>query len=453
VLALCSDASVMRSSMAPGAPITRVVRVDPALGAPIQIGPVQGPEDPVFIHTSAGDVLVYDLRDGTLIRQFEARDAPWRVITALGDRVVMRDQPGSARVFDWRTGRQVAVVPGVQGETGDAALLGGGDRLRLACSGVEDWELPAQNPPPMRWSTPSGIAGVAVSPDGSMFASAHGDGHLRVGRMDSTEWVVDLHLTPGVVKDVAFSPDGRRVAAALTGVQQLAWVDLAAPDVAHLLPSEGCSRVVWLRSGLYGASYEPGLLWWADPSTGPPVRIGDAQVLDLDAAPEGGGAVVAVRGSGLSQLVEAPTPHLVPLVPGAEAAITAGGRGLVVWRGDHGIRIARDGEAVVTIADRGAHVISLQISPDGRWLATGDTNGRLELWSLSPVALRASWRGHDHRVTALAFDPTGRWLISGSWDWDVARWSLDPLDTDPALLLTALHAAWGRTAEEVLHAR
>ena len=77
-------------------------------------------------------------------------------------------------------------------------------------------------------------------------------------------------------------------------------------------------------------------------------------------------------------------------------------------------------------------VVTVQTSPDERWLAAGCRDGRLALWSLleqagpigPPTVLTA---GKGARVTAITFAPDGRWLASGDADGQVLLWkTADP---------------------------
>ncbi|MEU3712034.1 WD40 repeat domain-containing protein [Streptomyces catenulae] len=73
---------------------------------------------------------------------------------------------------------------------------------------------------------------------------------------------------------------------------------------------------------------------------------------------------------------------------------------------------------------------SVAFSPDGHVLATGDQSGKITLWNVgSPGLTRAigpPMRGHTTFVTGLAFDATGSTLASGGADGAVRLWRLPP---------------------------
>src|SRR5262249_4750468 len=75
-----------------------------------------------------------------------------------------------------------------------------------------------------------------------------------------------------------------------------------------------------------------------------------------------------------------------------------------------------------------AEVRCLAFAPDGKSLATGDTDGMLRLWDLSAKREIAKRRGHSSLVQSVAFAPSGsRRLASGGVDAAVKLWDAGSL--------------------------
>jgi WD40 repeat protein len=69
-------------------------------------------------------------------------------------------------------------------------------------------------------------------------------------------------------------------------------------------------------------------------------------------------------------------------------------------------------------------------APDGRTFATASADGVIRLWEVATWKVRAEFRGHRDRITALAFGPDGR-LFTGGLDTVILGWDVRP-PRDPA---------------------
>ena len=94
---------------------------------------------------------------------------------------------------------------------------------------------------------------------------------------------------------------------------------------------------------------------------------------------------------------------------------------------------AATGRAVATLAaGPRPGAANAAFAPDGRTLATASADGIVRLWEVATWKVRAEFRGHRDRVTALAFGPDGR-LFTGGLDTIVLAWDVRPPPPRPTL--------------------
>ena len=67
-------------------------------------------------------------------------------------------------------------------------------------------------------------------------------------------------------------------------------------------------------------------------------------------------------------------------------------------------------------------VCSMALSPDGRWLATGDSQGKIHLWDTQPTGAHHELTGHSSAVHHLVFSSSGKQILSGGEDGTVRVW-------------------------------
>lgn len=75
-------------------------------------------------------------------------------------------------------------------------------------------------------------------------------------------------------------------------------------------------------------------------------------------------------------------------------------------------------------ADVERPLLSVGISPDGEWLAAGDSRGKLRVWKLSDRSEAYVIPAHNGRLTELAISPDSKTLATTSYAGEVRTWQL-----------------------------
>ncbi|CAL5435022.1 unnamed protein product [Camellia sinensis] len=84
----------------------------------------------------------------------------------------------------------------------------------------------------------------------------------------------------------------------------------------------------------------------------------------------------------------------------------------------------QSGECVRIFIGHRSVVLSLAMSPDGRYMASGDEDGTIMMWDLSSGRYVTPLVGHTSCVWTLAFSCEGSLLASGSADCTVKLWDV-----------------------------
>jgi general transcriptional corepressor TUP1 len=82
---------------------------------------------------------------------------------------------------------------------------------------------------------------------------------------------------------------------------------------------------------------------------------------------------------------------------------------------------------VIDSVDVGADVTSVDISPNGRFVAAGSLDTVVRIWDMQTGTLVERFKGHADGIYSVAFTPDGQGLISGSLDKTLKYWDVGVL--------------------------
>ncbi|NMF84564.1 hypothetical protein E1H13_14680 [Nodosilinea sp. P-1105] len=88
----------------------------------------------------------------------------------------------------------------------------------------------------------------------------------------------------------------------------------------------------------------------------------------------------------------------------------------------HGVNFARADLTHCVFTESLGNVLTAAFSPDGRRLATGDTDCQVRVWDTQTGQLQLICRGHANWVRAVAFSPDGQLIASCGADQTIRLW-------------------------------
>jgi WD40 repeat protein len=235
---------------------------------------------------------------------------------------------------------------------------------------------------------------VAYSPDGKVLASSGAGGSLQLWDAQNGRETRRIPGLSGFVPQVAFSPDGKSIAALdergaglwdLATAQELPWFSKL-PRAAFDLLSFGADRKTLALSG------RDGIFLW-DIETDRELKRTSESPVALALSPDGN-----------------------PLAWGADS----GGIRLWNWKESTFINVAPGR----TSDDGPLRILAIAFSRDGKTLASAGEDNRVTLRDPVTGKERKILAGHEAVVTSLAFAPDGKTLASGSIDGTVLVWDL-----------------------------
>jgi WD40 repeat protein/DNA-binding SARP family transcriptional activator len=294
---------------------------------------------------------------------------------------------------------------------------------------------------------------VALSPDGRTVAAGSTAGEVflfdaRTRRRVASAEPVRNAGWEGIL-DLAFSPDGSRLAVAHGGAEGsgVAVLDVRSRRVvtrATLPPNRSVSGLAYSAGGralettVFSYEGTPALYTRFDARTGHrllgPVRINRGGRAPMMATSDGRRLVTAgQRRTTVRDAASLRVLRSFPVGTGSDSpdatipyALSGDDRTVAIGGADGSVRLLdlRTGELSKASGRHGAPVNSAQFTPDGRTLVTTGDDGDVILWDVQQAVARETLSGHSGAAYSPVVTPDGRVLYTASQDGTVFIWDL-----------------------------
>lgn len=287
---------------------------------------------------------------------------------------------------------------------------------RLATGGLDGstvlWDLEKRHP--LAAASIEGLPAalsVAFDPGGSVLASSHNDGTVKLWGLQALSEMDTLTISESgsLVNSIDIAPDGKTLIAGTCdwGTNVSLWNLEDLEPVGSGVTGHGneCFSVAFSPMGDVAASgsLDGTIIFW-NPTTGMPL----CDPLTDIPAEEGH----SFRSNDVWSIA---------FMPDGETLVSGrGGGDILMWD------VAQQNPQGEAWPAHDSAVMALAISPDGGLLASGGDDRLIKLWdmeTLEPIGEPLS--GHDDAVFGLAFSPDSTVLASVSWDGTMRLWDVE----------------------------
>ncbi|MBW4672870.1 MAG: hypothetical protein KME52_02165 [Desmonostoc geniculatum HA4340-LM1] len=239
-----------------------------------------------------------------------------------------------------------------------------------------------------------GVMSVAFSPDGKLLAAGDSNGEIHLWRVADSQQILIFRGHRNWVVSLAFSPDGRTLASGSSDCTVRLW-DVGTGRCLHTLGEHG--NEVW------SVAFSPN-----------------------------GDRLASACDDHLVRLWVVSTGECLKIFQGHKnwvlsVTFSLDGQKLVSGSDDNTIRLwdINSGECLKILQGHSDGIRSISLSCDGQMLASSSDDQTIRLWNFTTGECKRILRGHSNQILSVAFSPQGDILASGSHDQTVRLWDVN----------------------------
>ena len=340
-----------------------------------------------------------------------------------GKRLVSGAYDNTLILWDAKRGKLINHMQGHENKVQSLAISPDG---RYIASGSKDktirlWDGQSGAPVKVLAKQNRAVASLSFSPDGRTLLSGVGGGtgvrENTIYTIPSGKVVTTFDQHKNTVLATAFSPDGRLVATGGGSDQEIYLWNPKDGQVKHKLVGKGSS--VWS----VGFSQDGNAIAWGN-------KVGNKWTQN-NYGPLQQWLTLGHDGSTSRVSYQGELSDTAAFLRGVDQQDRYQLR--VKKGGDYGyadaiLEIVRQGKVIAAIergSTDGLRHRSFSLTPDNRHLASGGSNGVLNLYETKTGSKVHDFIGHTGDVWAVAVSPDGRQVVSGSADQTVRVWDLE----------------------------
>ena len=372
----------------------------------------------------------WDLSTGEAVTGLQEEwEGNWAALSPDRKQVVSVETFGYVKFVDLARRRVIQQVHGHHDHGRAVAYSPDGKLVATGAERVVLWDVPSMTKiVPLEYE--SVVWSVAFSPDGRWLVSTHGDGSILIWDVANRELEANLRQHSGGVRGIAFSQGGKRLATASEDHSVILWE--AASGRKEAVFREHQTRVAAVAFSSDGR--------WMVSADQSAILI--RRDLGRDQAPL---KIVPSRADAAYFVAISPDDRFLVTsfsIYNAEtgAAVVPHGH----WRNVYSAAFSDQGRLLIGVTDHGEVVmletatwrevarqkwtesplVSMSISPDGKYLVTGEDDRKVRLGTINPLQQIGVIGEHRARVKAVAFSPDGKHVASAGDDKMVALWDV-----------------------------